>query len=269
MQLMVPFVQGICGGDFQADCTMFFGRPVEDFATNCLLYCSAKSNAMNAADVRCLRSNGFRVCYSYNVLDFENREFTELGYGAICDDIQRAIDWGYTHIQLANPYVIELATNEYASQVSVILSSQLEFNSGRARVFLDVLNNSSSVTQLIVSQNQLTKDRYSEIGHSFPGVQLVVEVDRWVSDVQVIHERYYNILYGYDTEHARAELRRVTTDPALRRALRPVSQFLFEQPGVLYKVGEINTSAELILANIEALRRGNYSLLKNVDLDIW
>lgn len=269
MELMLPFLRDMPLSGIRADRALIFGRPSEDFLGNCLLFRTAERNSMNQADVQRLRSATFRVCYSYEMLDLENREFTEGGYQAICRDIRRAVEWGYTHIQLSNPYIIELVTNEFAGQIQVVISSLLDFDSGRARVFLDVLNDPTPVTHVVISQPRLTRDRFREMQEAFTGLHLVVEVDRWLSDVQIIHDRYYNVLYGYDSEYARLELRRLATLPAIRQALRPVRAFLFEVSGVLYKVGEINTNVPRVLANIEALQRRQYDLLRNVDLETW
>ena len=269
MELMVPFLRGLPESELEAGRTVIFGRPKSDFVASCLLFQSSGSNSITADDVQRFRSSGFRVCYSYETLDLENREFTEDGYRAICEDLHRAIEWGFTHIQLSNPYVIELVTNEFGPRLSVILSSQLEFNSARARVFLDVLNNPSHITHLVVSQNQLTQERFSEMRLAFAGIQLVVEVDRWLSDVQIIHERYYNTLYGHDSIYGRLELKRLTSLPAMRQALSPVQRFLFDSPELVYKVGEINSSLSLVLANIGALQHQHFELLRNADLEMW
>lgn len=247
---MLPYLRDLPLTSIAVEDTLIYGRPADDFLAECLLFRAAAHNSMVAVDVQRLRHAGFSVCYSYEMLDLGNREFTEQGYQAIVTDLRRASNWGYSHVQLCNPYLIDLVANEFQNELKIVVSSQLEFNSGRARVFLDVMNNPSSITHVVISQKRLTPASFSEMQQAFAGIQLVVELDRWLSDVQIVHERFYNILYGHDSSSARRELRRLATSRDILTELIPTKAFVLEQPKIMYKLGEINCTAASVLANV-------------------
>jgi hypothetical protein len=210
LKLMLPFLKGVNYENLASPNSMIYGRFSNDYQRDCLVFNVAIKNSMTVDDVSYLRSLGFKVCYVYDMLDLENREFTKSGFLSINEDIKNAIKSGFTHILLSNAYLIELTANEYKDQIQIVVSQQLECNSSRFRIFFDVLNDISSISHIIISQNRLTRRRLKELITTFREVQLIVEIDRWASDIQMVHEHYYNFLYGYHNIYAIDELRKFT-----------------------------------------------------------
>lgn len=267
--LILPYLPSFEYSDIP-ECRMVYGRlEAVDYQDKCLLFVSSRENCMKKENVFSLRESGFDVCYSYDMFDFENKEFTLDGYREICADIERAVNIGFTHILLANPYTIELVCNEFGGQIKVMISSQLEINSDRGRVFFDVLNDISAVTHLVVSQNQLNRLRLSEIFHVFPDVHIVIEPDRWASDNQIIHEHYYNILYGYHNKPACSALSRLVRDPGTVRFVKPTTELFYDMPGLMYKLGELNIIPELLRQNIAAVREKHPQRASVIDFAMW
>ncbi len=267
-RLMIPFSRRLdyCSLDARL---IVYGRLEQDYQSDCLLFRASARAAMTGDDVARLRRLGAEVCYVYDVLDFENREFTPEGFAAINSDIGRAVGLGFTHIMVSNAYLVELLTNEYRNLIKVIISPLLECNSARSHVFFEVLNDASSISHLVVSQNHLTLERFEGMKRVFDGVQLIVEADRWSSDIQMIHEHYYNVLYGRYQLGAVAELVRLTRSERIRRHLAPCKHFLRSRGDVTYKIGELNAPAELVRANLDALLRGDFDAMRMVDLELW
>lgn len=268
--LMLPYLREMnYGNEVCSDKIMIYGRSNGDFQLNCLLFKFATNNTMKDRDVARLRRLGFDVCYVYDMLDFENREFTIKGFVAINADIKRAIEAGYTHILVANAYLIELLCNEYVDQIKVIISSLLEFNSSRARTFMDVLNDSSAISHIVVSQNHLTIDKWIEMKKVFHDVQLVLEPDRWSSNIQMIHEHYYNIVYGYHKKSALKALKNFVNQKRVYAHVKQPLELILEWPHNVYKLGEINVSPELLRHNLKALTAGDIRNIKIIDFYLW
>ena len=94
--LMVPFNTMISWQELGLTPAVVFGRPATDFAADCLLYKIGKA-ILNSRDISRLKAQGSLICYSYERLDFDNREFTIDGHRAIVQDMQTAISSGFTH----------------------------------------------------------------------------------------------------------------------------------------------------------------------------
>jgi hypothetical protein len=235
---------------------------------SCLLYTSAAENAMCQEDVEDVRRRGRMACYVYDVLDLENVEFTPSGLSWIRKDLKQAITWGFTHIMLANPYIIELVTNEFARDIQVVISPQLEFDSERAAVFLEGLNNPVGISHVIVPTNRLTGLRLRELERAFSAQTIIVELDRWSSNVQLVNDRYFNVLHGSYHAEALGELQRLTSSADLLKMLRRPDP-LFLSGTRLIKVGEIVSPPSLVTANLEAARNRRYDSVTVVDLHLW
>lgn len=268
-EIMFPFFRSAPWEELQHRVSMVYGRPRHDYQRDCLVFKCAEHETMDQQDVALLRANGFDVCYVYDMLDLENREFTEDGFLAICSDIERAIAWGYSHIMVSNGYLIELVLNEYGHKIKTVISSLLECNSDRAKVFFDVLNDVSSVSHIVLSQNHLTPARLTQTIRIFGGIQLTVEVDRWCSDLQMIHEHYYNVLYGYYNADALRELRRLTRRADIVGHIKSPVEMIWPERHLNYKVGDLNSSYTRCRSNLNSLLDQKYSEIRIVDLDMW
>ena len=227
------------------DNLIIFGRYRHDYQDNCVLFNNSKHNAMTPEDVRKLKMSGFNICYVYDVFDFENREFTVDGYKALNHDINRIIKDGFTHILVSNPYLIEILCNEYKHKIKLVISSQLEINSVQGLLFFDVLNDISAISHVVLSQNHLNKSRFNELQLEFSkrNINVVVELYRPASNNQIIHEHYYNVLYGYVTKNAKEYV-----DKYFNK-----NQEYFKSTRDMYyksqwfKIGDVNSSAENIV----------------------
>lgn len=269
LKLMLPFLKGVKYENLASPNSMVYGRFSNDFQKDCLLFNVAVKNSMTADDVAYLRTLGFKVCYVYDMLDLENREFTESGFLSINEDIRNAIESGFTHILLSNAYLIELTANEYKDEIQIVLSQQLECNSSRFHVFFEVLNDISSITHVVISQNRLTRARLNELVTLFKKIQLIVEVDRWASDIQMVHEHYYNILYGYYNVYAIDQLRKLSNDKGILQHVKSAADLLHNNQNLMYKIGEINVPAGLYEHNLQAILSKNFNDILIVDLNFW
>lgn len=268
--LMVPFLTTHFWTESGLSPRLVYGRFGDDFASDCLLYQAGSITTLTEDHIEALRSTGTSVCYAYDRLDFDNREFTRSGYRAVYSDMRRASSMGFTHVLLANPYLIEMVSNEFGDCLKIIISSQLDFNSARAHILLEALNHAESVTHVVVSQCQLEQGHFADMARAFKGLQLIVEVDRWLSDTRIVNDRYYNVIYGLASDAANTEARRLTLDSSLRNLLRPVKPFLLDQSlELVYKVGEINAPATIVTANARAVLTGSFSEIAIVDLHCW
>lgn len=126
--------------------SIIFGRFKNDFQSNCFLYKLGKLNSISGKDIKFLKQQGFKLCYSYEVFDFENREFTINGYKKIRSDVDRIISSGFDYICVSNPYIIEIICNEYKKKINLVVSANLEINSPRGKLFFDLLNDTSSIS---------------------------------------------------------------------------------------------------------------------------
>jgi len=225
--------------------SIIYGRFKNDFQSNCFLYKLAKHNSISKKDIKFLKKLGFKLCYSYEMLDFENREFTINGYKKIKSDIERVIFSGFDYICVSNPYVIEMICNEYRKKINLVISANLEINSPRGKLFFEVLNDTSSISHLIVSQNHLNLFRLKKIKEVFKGVNVVLEIDRLASDNQIIHEHYYNVLYGYYQRGVKKYLKKFVRENL--EYFKTPKDLIYLETGINYKVGEIIADSKLVL----------------------
>jgi hypothetical protein len=271
--LMVPFSSEIASL-FETQSSvgnlMIYGRPLDDFQSSCLLFQAARHNAMTAEVIDNLRASGMSVCYAYDMQDLENREFTIWGYQQIRKDIDWAISAGFSHIMLSNAYLIELVCNEYHGRINVIVSPLLECNSARASVFFEVLNDTSAITHIVATQNRMDDAGWESLKAAFPNQTLVIEADRWTSDLQMVHEHYYNVAYGYWSPEAQAELKRFVRDDRFRSQIKQPSELLRrDESDVTWKVGEMNAPPDLVRRNLEAIWSGRLANVDLVDPYLW
>jgi hypothetical protein len=104
---------------------------------------------------------------------------------------------------------------------------------------------------------------------AFPDKHLVVECDRWTSDIQMVHEHYYNLLYGYYNEQAVGEIRKFVTRPDISRYVKRVHDLLPFEPWLALKLGEIGMSESLYRTNLRAVLGGRQQEMKIVDFEYW
>lgn len=268
-KFMMPFFPQEKYDWFEHDKLMIFGRPKNDFQSNCTLFNHPRTRHMTENDVFRLRKTGANVCYVYDMLDLENREFTREGFNAVNADLGRAVSAGFTHVLLSNAYLIELACNEYAKDLKVVASSLLECNSARFRTFFDVLNDNSSVSHVVVSQNHMTSERFQGLKKAFSDKALVIEVDRWTSDIQMIHEHYYNMAYGYSSEDAIKALKRFSTDENMKKHIKPLEHLWLFDTNLTYKFGEINVPHHVWRQNVTAGLTKKLQNVTIIDFALW
>lgn len=246
--------------------SIIFGRFENDFQSSCFLYKVGKVNSISGKDIKFLKHQGFKLCYSYEMFDFENREFTIRGYRKIRFDIDTIISSGFDYICVSNPYIIEIICNEYGRKINLVVSANLEINSPRGKLFFEVINDTSSLSHLIVSQNHLNSFKLREIIRSFKGVNIVLEIDRLASNNQIVHEHYYNVLYGYYNKGVKKYLRNFINGNL--RYLKTPSELIYTEPGLSYKIGEIIVNSSLILKNLNAFLTKRFEDIVLIDL-IW
>jgi len=224
---------------------------------------------MSGDDVLRLRKAGADVCYVYDMIDLENREFTREGFRAVNADLTRAISQGFTHILLSNAYLIELVCNEYAKDLKIVGSSLLECNSERFKVFFDALNDDRAVSHVVVSQNQMTPKKLKGLKKAFSDKKLVIEADRWTSDIQMVHEHYYNMAYGYSSDDAVEELERFAADADVLQHVKTPEQVWQDDPNFVYKFGEVNVSYEVWRKNVQKALAGQSEQIEIIDHALW
>ncbi|MCP4103073.1 MAG: hypothetical protein GY750_16885 [Lentisphaerae bacterium] len=242
----------------------------DDFQKNYLKNMCSKHNAVTKKDIECLKKN-YKLCYYYETLDFENIEFTIQGYDAIRKDIHRIIDSGFTYIMLSNPYIIELICNEYSNDIKIIVSSQLEFNSERAKIFFEVINDTSCIESIVISQKHLSVEKFKRMKNCFKGLNLISEIDRFSSEIQMVHEQYYNTIYGYYNENAVKYLKELTlkiTEDNNKYGIKDVSKIIFDNESII-KFGSPCSTYELLEHNITSFESGNIENIKCCDLLMW
>ncbi|MDD3183319.1 MAG: hypothetical protein PHD48_11035 [Alphaproteobacteria bacterium] len=268
-KFMMPFFPEEKYDWFPSEKLMVFGRVEGDYQSNCALFGHSNTRNMTAPDVTRLRKVGADVCYVYDMIDLENREFTREGFQAINADLARAVSSGFTHILLANAYLIELVCNEYAKDLKIVGSGLLECNSARFKAFFDVMNDDSPVSHVIISQNHMTQERFQDLKNAFPNKELVIEVDRWTSDIQMVHEHYYNMVYGYFGEEAIAELKRFTLEAFIKQHIKKPEQLWMDDSSLVYKFGEINVSHRMWMENVKAGLAGTPDKIEIIDSALW
>ncbi|MDD4617468.1 MAG: hypothetical protein PHW76_10275 [Alphaproteobacteria bacterium] len=268
-KFMMPFFAEENYDWFPFEKLIVFGRVKNDYQSNCALFGHPNTRSMTAVDVSRLREAGAEVCYVYDTIDFENREFTKEGFKAINADLLRAISDGFTHVLLANAYLIELVCNEYAKDLKMIGSSLLECNSARFKAFFDVMNDDRPVTHVVIPQNHMTPGKFQGLKEAFPDKELIIEVDRWTSDIQMVHEHYYNMAYGYFSKDAITELDRFAKDGAIKQHIKTSEQLWLDDSDLVYKFGEVNVSHRLWKQNVEEGLAGCPRKIEIIDSALW
>ncbi len=265
-KLLLPLDLDENGMDSDLDDTIFFTRFEHDFQENCFLFHETRKCAISQEEAGNL-SNKYPLCYLYDMFHFENREFTVEGYEEINSDIQNMIDCGFKYILVSNPYIIELLCNEYRDDIRVIVSSQLEINSAHSKIFFDVLNNTSNISNIIVSQNHLHKKEFEEMRHVFDGIELMVELDHLISDNQIVFEYLNNMVYGYYNNSVKCYLKKFIEDNL--KYFR--NQDLIEQydENISYKLGELGLDRGILRKNLECLFHNELDNIHVIDYDLW
>ncbi len=228
---------------------ILYNRYKNDFQENCLIYKNSHQNNFNASNIHILKKKGFKLCYTYEMFDFENKEFTIEGYKSIISDIQQVVEDGFDYIMVSNPFIIEILCNEFSDLIKIIISSNLEINNVRGKLFFDVLNNISSISYIVLSQNQLTIEKIQEIKNKFDThIDFIVEIDRFASNIQVIHEHYYNIIYGYYSIEAIKYISNFLITHM--EYIKKNEELFYSLPYLSYKIGEMNIDFTIILNNL-------------------
>lgn len=246
--------------------TILCTRFKHDFQSDCLLFKVCENNTVNETEASYLNSE-FAGCYIYDMFNFENREFTLEGYDAIVGDIDKIIDCGFKYILVSNPYIIELLSNEYSDKIKIVISSQLEINSAQSKIFFEVLNNTANISHIILSQNYKYDQELKNIMDNFKEYNLVIEADRICSNNQIVHESYYNMLYGYYNEHTVKHILQFIKD----------NMAYFKQPTELvpskyilsYKIGTLNTPKETVVHNLRNIIENKISNINIIDYNLW
>lgn len=245
---------------------IFLTRFEHDFQKDCFLFHEARDCAISPEEARSI-SGRYQLCYAYDMFHFENREFTVEGYKEICTDIQTMIDTGFKYILVSNPYIIELLCNEYSEDLRVIVSSQLEINHAHSKIFFDVLNNTKNISYVVVSQNHLHKQEFEEMRRTFGSIELMVELDRLISDNQIVHEQFNNMLYGYYNDSVKCHIKKYIEEN--RRYFR--KQDLVDQfdENISYKLGELGVDKKIPEKNLEHLLHNELEDIQVIDYDLW
>lgn len=118
----------------------------------------------------------------------------------------------------------------------------------------------------------MNKDKIKSIYKIFPNINLIIELDRWASDNQLIHEHYYNIVYGLDSPYARKEIQKYVNRLDIQSYLKTREEMFYNQkdiPNLSYKLGEINIPSALLSKNLSSFLNHKYSDLKIIDLYLW
>ncbi len=247
--------------------TIVYGRKDTDFQKDCFLFTTAIDNAFDEKDINTLKNKGINAAYVYDMFDFENKEFTIQGYNSIRKDINEIIEMGFAYIIASNPYIIEILCNEYKEAgIKLIISSQLEINSIRGKLFFDVLNDISIISHIIVSQNHMSKFHLNEILKQYTDIDIIIEIDRFASDNQIVHEHYYNWIYGYYNEYVVNYLKTFVENN--KTYAKKANELFYNNQELCYKLGEINAEPELVLNNVQALNE-NINDIKIVDYYLW
>lgn len=244
---------------------ILFTRFKNDYQDNCFLFHEIQEYTISQEESEKL-SKKYHLCYLYDMFHFENREFTIEGYEEINSDIKNIISSGFKYILVSNPYIIELLCNEYSGGINVIVSSQLEINSSHSKIFFDVLNSTSNISHIIVSQNHLHKKEFDEMKRTFD-VELIVELDRLISDNQIVHEHFYNMLYGYYNNSVKSNLIEYISDN--QKYFRRQDLVEYYDESISYKLGELNLNQKILQENLSYLINGKLKNINVIDYDLW
>jgi hypothetical protein len=247
--------------------SIVYGRKDGDFQKDCFLFKNSTTNSFNKKYVLSLKNKGIRTAYVYDMFDFENKEFTVQGYQNIRKDIDNIVEMGFKFIIVSNPYIIELLCNEYRTTgINVVISSLLEINSTRGKIFFDVLNDTSIISHIILSQNHMSEKHLNAILKQYPNIKIVLEIDRFASDNQIVHENYYNWIYGYYNEYVLKYLNEYIERN--KAYTKKANELFYSNENLCYKLGEINASANIVLNNLYALKE-DINNMKIVDYYLW
>ncbi len=243
--------------------SILFSRSFNDFQKDCLIFKQSNNQLLSIDKIPSIKEAGFKLCYVYDMFDFENREFSIQGFKIINKDIKQIIDIGYDYILVSNPFVIEILTNEYKNDINVIVSANLEINSERGKLFFDVLNDITSISHIIISHNHLNKSKMKSICNIFPtSINFILEIDRFVSNNQIIHEHYYNVLYGYYNVESISYLKHFITKNI---AYSKSSLDMYYGSKFIYKFGELSINCDTILDNINYFENNEINKINIID----
>lgn len=248
------------------DNCILYTRFKDDFQSKCFLFKSSEEKSITESEMMDFKDK-YNFCYVYDMFNMENKEFTVEGYKSINQDIKKAINMGFKYIMVSNPYIIELLCNEYKGDINVVISSQLEFNSLQSKIFLDVLNDTSCISHIILSQNHLNYTEVSSIIASMPDIKMVIELDRAASDNQIVHEFYYNILYGYYHENISEHLQKFLNENKTK--FKTPKDMFYDCNNLNYKIGEINLKKEDIIYNLQKIKDKKIEEIKVIDFNLW
>ncbi|MEG0332521.1 MAG: hypothetical protein RR637_09030 [Clostridium sp.] len=245
---------------------IFCTRFSKDFQSKCFLYSASESNSITY-DRASELNKSIDLCYVYDMFHFENMEFTVEGFSEINKDIQSIINCGFKYIMVSNPFIIEILCNEYSDKINVVISSQLEINSSQSKIFFDVLNNTESISHIVISQNYICEEDFNSILQVFSDKKIVVEVDRLYSKNQIIHEHYYNMLYGYYNQNVECNISKFIEES--RKYIEKTKKSMLESKIIQYKIGEINVDRKCVEYNIEKLNQELYDDIIICDYSMW
>lgn len=265
-KILLPLYLDENSKDSILDDMILYTRFKHDFQEDCFLFHETRKCTITQEEAKNL-SKKYQLCYLYDMFHFENREFTVEGFQEINSDIQNIINSGFKYILVSNPYIIELLCNEYKNDIGVIVSSQLEINSAHSKIFFDVLNNTSNISYIIVSQNHLHKKEFKEMRHVFDGIELMVELDRLISDNQIVYEYLNNMLYGYHNNSVKYYLKKYIKDNwQYFRNQDLVDQY---DENISYKLGELGLDEKILQKNLGYLLNNELENIRVIDYDLW
>ena len=95
----------------------------------------------------------------------------------------------------------------------------------------------------------------------------MVELDRLISDNQIVHEHFNNMLYGYYNDSVKYHLKKYIEEN--RRYFR--KQDLVDQfdENISYKLGEIGVEKEIPEKNLGHLLNNELEDIQVIDYDLW
>ena len=95
----------------------------------------------------------------------------------------------------------------------------------------------------------------------------MVELDRLISDNQIVNEQFNNMIYGYYNDSVKCHLKEYIEEN--RRYFR--KQDLVDQfdENISYKLGEIGVERELPEKNLKHLLNNELEEIQVIDYDLW
>lgn len=246
--------------------TILCTRFKKDFQSGCFLYKESENQTIDETIASEINSE-YECCYIYDMSNFENKEFTVEGYDEINSDLSKIIEAGFKYILVSNPYIIELLSNEYCNSIKIVISSQLEINSVQSKMFFEVLNNTSNISHIVLSQNYKYDKEIKKIVADFKNYNLVLEPDRLCSKNQIIHEAYYNIIYGYYNDYTKEYLSKFIEEN--KCYFKKSDELVPSNWDFSYKLGTINTDKKLVVHNLRNLLENKISNINIIDYYLW